>query len=178
MGIALGIAVMPTPLWTLYASSFHLSPLTTIMVFTVYAVAALVAVLTSGRISDILGRKPLLVMAMTGLVAGLTIFLFAESLVLLVLARIIHGTAIGTIIVVGSATLLDLRPAQGSRSGFLGGVMFNLGNTVAVVGCALLAEYAPHPLRTPYAVGIGLCLIVAPGPAFLEEPLQQRARGR
>lgn len=60
--------------------------------------------------------------------------MFSKSIVLLLLARIIHGAAVGPFIVFGSPTLLDLRRAQGSLSGLLSGVTFNLCKTVAVVG--------------------------------------------
>ncbi|PRC48840.1 MFS transporter, partial [Mycobacterium sp. ITM-2017-0098] len=59
-GVALGVSGLPAPLYGIYESNWHLSPLATTIVFAVYAVAALVAVLVSGKISDVVGRKPVL----------------------------------------------------------------------------------------------------------------------
>src|SRR4029079_4496909 len=42
---------------------------------------------------------------------------------------------------------------------------------------ALLAQYAPHPLRTPYAVVAVICLIVGVGLLALREPHTARTRG-
>jgi MFS family permease len=92
-------------------------------------------------------------------------------------ARAIHGAAVGSIVVAGAAALLDLRPEHGVRSGQLSGVSFNIGMTVAIVGSALLAQYAPHPMRTPYAVVAVICAVVGVGVVALREPHTARTRG-
>ena len=61
---------MPSPLYPLYQQEWHLSALSTTIVFAVYAIGALGAALTVGPISDAIGRKPVLL-------AGLAIFLMA-----------------------------------------------------------------------------------------------------
>lgn len=43
--VALGVSGAPAPLYGIYQTEWHFSPLTTTMVFAVYAVAALGAVL-------------------------------------------------------------------------------------------------------------------------------------
>jgi hypothetical protein len=47
-GVALGVSGLPAPLYGMYEEVWHLSPLSTTVVFAVYAVAALGAVLVSG----------------------------------------------------------------------------------------------------------------------------------
>jgi MFS family permease len=177
-GVALGVSGLPAPLYGLYEANWQLSPLATTMIFAAYAVAALGAVLVSGKISDAVGRKPVLIAALAALVVGLGVFLVADNMASLLLARAIHGAAVGSIVVAGAAALLDLRPHHGVRSGQLSGVAFNIGMTVAILGSALLAQYAPHPLRTPYAVVAVVCLIVGAGLIALREPHTERTRGR
>lgn len=176
-GVALGVSGLPAPLYGIYESNWHLSPLATTIVFAVYAVAALGAVLVSGKISDVVGRKPVLLGALVALLVGLGVFLIADSMAMLLLARTIHGAAVGSIVVAGAAALLDLRPDHGRRSGQLSGVAFNVGMTIAIFGSALLAQYAPHPLRTPYAVVAVICLVVGAGVLALREPHTARTRG-
>lgn len=176
-GVALGVSGLPAPLYGIYETNWHLSPLATTIVFAVYAVAALAAVLVSGRISDVVGRKPVLLGALVALLIGLGVFLIADSMAMLLLARAIHGVAVGSIVVAGAAALLDLRPDHGVRVGQLSGVAFNIGMTIAIFGSALLAQYAPHPLRTPYAVVAVICLIVGVGVLALREPHTARTRG-
>jgi MFS family permease len=96
----------------------------------------------------------------------------------LIVARAIHGAAVGSIVVAGAAALLDLRPDHGVRSGQLTGVSFNIGLTVAIVGSSLLAQYAPHPMRTPYAAVVLICAVVGVGVVALREPHTARSRGR
>jgi len=176
--VALGVSGLPAPLYGLYENAWHLSPLATTIVFAVYAVAALAAVLVSGRISDVVGRKPVLLGAVVAMIVGLGVFLVADNMALLLVARTIHGAAVGSIVVAGAAALLDLRPDHGVRSGQLSGVSFNIGMTVAIVGGAMLAQYAPHPMRTPYAVVAVVCVVVGAGLIALREPHLHRSRGR
>lgn len=177
VGVAMGISGMPAPLYGLYEQTWHLSPFATTVIFAVYAVAALAAVLTSGRVSDVIGRKPVLLTALVALVVGLVLFLLADNMAVLLAARTIHGAAVGSIVVVSAAALLDLRPEHGMRSGQLSSAAFNIGVTVIVVGSSGLAQYAPHPLRTPYLVVAGVCLAVGVGVLVLRETHTARSSG-
>lgn len=176
-GVALGVSGLPAPLYGMYEEQWHLSPLATTVVFAVYAVAALGAVLVSGRISDVVGRKPVLLGALVAMIVGLGVFMVADNMAMLMVARSIHGAAVGSIVVAGAAALLDLRPHHGVRSGQLSGVSFNIGMTVAIVGSALLAQYAPHPMRMPYAIVAVICALLGIGLVALREPHVSRTRG-
>jgi MFS family permease len=176
-GVALGVSGLPAPLYGMYEKQWHLSPLSTTLVFAVYAVAALGAVLVSGKVSDVVGRKPVLLGALAAMIVGLGVFLLADNIAMLMLARIIHGAAVGSIVVAGAAALLDLRPDHGVRSGQLSGISFNIGMTVAILGSALLAQYAPHPMRTPYAIVAVICAVLGIGVVALREPHLSRVRG-
>jgi MFS family permease len=159
MAVALGVSGAPAPLYGLYQAKFQLAPITTTVVFAVYAFGALAAVLLAGVVSDRVGRKPLLIGAVLAMIAGLAVFMTAHGVAALIVARALHGAAVGTTVVVGSAALLDLRPEHGARSGHLTGIMFNVGMAVTILGAALLAQYAPDPLVTPYAV-VALVVLV------------------
>ncbi|MGY0500526.1 MFS transporter [Nocardia sp. FBN12] len=176
--VALGVSGAPAPLYGIYETEWHLSPLTTTMVFAVYAFAALGAVLVSGRISDVVGRKPVMIGAFATMILGLVVFLLADSVPMLLLARALHGAAVGATVVAGAAALLDLRPERGARSGQLSGVAFNVGIAVAVLGTAVLAQYAPSPLRTPYVVITVVCLAAGAGILALREPHTARVKSR
>lgn len=177
-GVALGVSGVPAPLYGMYQKEWHFSPLTTTFVFAVYAFAALAAVLVSGRISDVVGRKPVLLGAFATMIIGLVVFLLADNVAMLLVARALHGLAVGSTVVAGAAALLDLRPKHGARSGQLSGVAFNVGMAVAILGSAVLAQYAPHPLRTPYVVITVVCLLIGLGVIALREPHTARVAGR
>jgi hypothetical protein len=61
----------PTPLYATYQAAWGFSALTTTVIFGVYAVALLAALLTAGRLSDHIGRRPVLLAGIAGQVLAL-----------------------------------------------------------------------------------------------------------
>ena len=131
-----------------------------------------------GPVSDVVGRKPVILGAFATMILGLVAFLLADSVPMLLLARALHGAAVGATSSRAPAALLDLRPERGARSGQLSGVAFNVGIAVAVLGTAVLAQYAPSPLRTPYVVIAVVCLAAGAGILALREPHTTRVKAR
>ena len=170
LAASLGVSGAPAPLYGLYEQRWHLAPITTTLVFAAYAVAALGAVLVAGQASDKYGRKPLLLGAAVAMVAGLVVFMAADGVAALFVARVLHGAAVGTAVVVGSAALLDLRPERGARTGQLTGIMFNVGIATTILGASLLAQFGPHPYVLPYAVVTGVILALLLGLLAMAEP--------
>ncbi len=64
----------PTPLYATYQAAWGFSALTTTVVFGVYAIAFLAALLTVGRLSDHIGRRPLLLAGIAGQLIALAVF--------------------------------------------------------------------------------------------------------
>jgi MFS family permease len=159
VGVSLGVSGVPAPLYGVYAHEWHFAPITTTLVFAVYAFGALAGVLVAGVVSDRVGRKPVLLVGVVTMVVGLVVFMTAQDVAALFVARGLHGAAVGGTVVVASAALLDLRPDDGARSGHLTGVTINVGMAVTILAAAVLAQYAPDPLVTPYAV-VGLVVLV------------------
>jgi MFS family permease len=69
----------PTPLYPTYQAAWDFSALTTTVVFGVYAITFLAALLTVGRLSDHIGRRPVLLAGIAGNVLALAIFVDAHS---------------------------------------------------------------------------------------------------
>jgi MFS family permease len=165
LALCLGVSGAPAPLYALYAKEFGFAPITTTVVFAVYGAAALVSVLVTGAISDRFGRRPVLGVALGLILVGLVVFMTAGGVAALIVARVLHGLGVGTVIVVASAALLDLRPHDGARTGKHSGIALNVGIMFAIFGTAVDAEYGASPLVTPYAVlavliGVGAVLVV------------------
>lgn len=169
LAVSLGVSGAPAPLYGLYEERWDLSPITTTLVFAVYAFAALGAVLMAGQASDKFGRKPLLVGASVTMLVGLVIFMTAQGVTALFVARALHGAAVGTVVVAGSAALLDLRPERGARTGQLTGIMFNVGMAATILSAALLADLGPAPFVTPYAVVGAVVLVLLVGVVLTTE---------
>ena len=174
LAVSLGVSGAPAPLYGLYEERWDLSPITTTLVFAVYAFAALASVLMAGQASDKYGRKPLLVGAAVTMLVGLVIFMTAQGVAALFVARALHGLAVGTAVVAGSAALLDLRPDHGARTGQLTGIMFNVGMATTILSAALLADLGPAPFVTPYAVVGAVVVILLVGVLVMVETHTER----
>jgi MFS family permease len=169
LAVSLGVSGAPAPLYGLYEERWDLAPLTTTLVFAVYAFAALGAVLMAGQASDKHGRKPLLVGAAATMLLGLVVFMTAQGVAALFVARALHGAAVGTVVVAGTAALLDLRPDRGARTGQLTGIMFNVGMAATILAAALLADLGPAPFVLPYAVVAAVVLVLLVGVLLMHE---------
>ena len=69
--------------------------ITTTILFGVYAVAVLAALLALGRLSDSVGRKPVLLAALGVQVASMLVFATAGGVGELMAARVVQGLATG-----------------------------------------------------------------------------------
>ncbi|WP_308492023.1 MFS transporter [Microbacterium terrisoli] len=79
-------------------------------VFAAYAVAVLLTLLTAGSLSDHVGRRPVAIAGLVLLAGSMFVFWHADSVALLILARIVQGVASGLLISTLSAATLDLAP--------------------------------------------------------------------
>ncbi len=92
----LAASAAPTPLYALYAARWGFSPLATTVVFGVYALAVLAGLLTFGRLSDHVGRRPVLLTGLILQAAAMVVFTIAAGLSTLMVARVVQGLATGS----------------------------------------------------------------------------------
>src|SRR6185369_7828426 len=83
----------PTPLYPIYQQLWHFSPVTVTLVFAVYAVSLLAMLLVAGRLSDHVGRRPVLIVASLAQALTMVVFATAQGLTALIAARILQGIA-------------------------------------------------------------------------------------
>ncbi|WP_223529458.1 MFS transporter [Pseudomonas sp. GL-R-19] len=143
----LAASTAPTPLYHLYQEQMQFSPATLALIFAVYALSLLAALLTVGSLSDYLGRKPVIFTAVLLNILAMLLFIYADSVPWLISARVLQGFATGMATAVLSATLLDTDRQQGP---LVNSVAPLLGMALGGMGCGLLAEFAPAPLHLTY----------------------------
>jgi MFS family permease len=164
----------PSPLYPIYQQEFGFSALELTTIFAVYVLALLLSLLTVGRLSDFVGRRPVLAGALVIEAAAMTVFLAAEGPHWLVAARVVQGLATGAAIGVLGAYLLDLQPADGRRRGSLvNSVAPATGLGIGALGTGLLVQYGPYPTRLTFALLAVLFAVLAGATAALPETVRR-----
>ncbi|MFD0784403.1 MFS transporter [Micromonospora azadirachtae] len=154
----------PTPLYGIYQANWHFSSITTTVVFAIYAVAVLGSLLTFGKLSDHLGRRPILLCAIAVQMIALLIFIFANGVATLLAARVVQGLAAGAATGAIGAAMLDINRTRGTlANSFAPGIGTGSGALLS----ALFIQFLPAPTRLVYVVlfvillaqGIGIVLM-------------------
>jgi MFS family permease len=167
------------PILPLYAERFHAGPAGVGLLVASFSFAQFVFSPVWGRVSDRVGRKPVLVLSLAGTAVGSLITGLAWSLPLLFVGRIVDGIS-GASVSVAQAAVTDLAPPS-DRPRLLGllGAAFGLGFVAGPAIGALAALGGPHlPFLVAAAIA-GINAIVAavrlpetrhPNPAELSHP--------
>jgi len=121
IGLSLFGSTTPSPLYRTYSALWHFSPLTLTLIYASYAFGIQAALLLAGRVSDQVGRRPVLLAALGALIGSLVLFMAASATAWLFAARAVQGLATGAALSTASAALLDLHPRRDVRPARLPG---------------------------------------------------------
>ena len=148
---------LPTPLYPLFQERYSFGELLVTVIYGVYALGVIAALILFGNLSDTLGRKPLLLAGLALSVLSAVLFLDAGSLVPVFAARIVSGLSAGIYTGTATAYLVDLAPDGRRRFASVIAVVVNLsGLGVGALLSGILAQYGSDPLRLPFAVDLVL----------------------
>jgi predicted MFS family arabinose efflux permease len=179
IGLALFASGTPSPLYGTYRELWGFSPVVLTLIYATYAFGVLAALLLAGRLSDEIGRRPVLLTALATLMATSVLFALADSTVWLFVARGIQGLATGLALGAASASLLDLHPRRDPASvGLTNGVVSAGGMGLGIGISALLVQLAPAPRVLPYVVLFVLFAIAFYGAVRMPEPVEATGRVR
>ena len=179
IGLALFASTTPSPLYGTYRELWGFSPLVLTLVYGTYAFGVLASLLAAGRMSDVVGRRPVLLAALGTLILTMIPFAFAASVAWLFVARGVQGLATGLVVAAASAALLDLHPRRdASGVGLTNGVASTTGLGLGVLVSAALVQLGPAPRVLPYAVLAGLLAIAFVGVLRMPEPVASPGRLR
>lgn len=149
--VALASSATPTPLYVEYRHVWGTSSPMITVVYAVYALSVLVPLLFLGRLSDSVGRRPVILAGLALLAVSMTVLAAAPGIGWLIVARILQGLAVGTITGPASAALIELHPRRDSRIGALiSGSTMNFGIAGGVLLSAVVATSSSSPLVHPY----------------------------
>ena len=137
----LGLTII-LPLLPFYAEHLGASPTTVGLLVSTYAFCQLIAGPMLGRISDRVGRRPLLLVSQMGTFIGFLILAYANSLWLVFLSRIIDGLTAGNLSL-AQAYISDVtEPENRAKSFGLIGIAFGVGFLVGPGVSGFLAQFS------------------------------------
>ena len=179
IGLALFTSGTPSPLYETYRALWGFSSVVLTLVYATYAFGVLASLLLAGAISDRVGRRPILIVALAALMLATLAFMAADSVTWLFIARAIQGLATGLALGAAGAALLDLHPRRDSGAvGLANGVASTGGIGLGVLVSALIVEALPAPRVLPYVAAFVLLAIAFLGALAMPEPVKSRSRLR
>ena len=157
---------MVLPLLPFYAQEFGAGPFGVTLLFASFSLAQFVFAPLWGRLSDKVGRRPVLLVSITGAVAAYGLFAFARSFTVLLIARTASGIAAANYSI-GQAYVADVTPPEERAKGMgMLGAAFGLGFVLGPVlgGLAGKLGYAAVPAAAGVLalINLGLALFMLP----------------
>jgi MFS family permease len=153
-------ATLPSPLYVIYRDELHFSQVTLTLIYAVYFAGAMATAFFLGRISDEIGRRVAIIAAVTISIGASLVFIFADSLAMLFIGRLLSGLALPLASGAGTAWIVELcedRCTAASLSA--GAILSGLGLGALISG--LIAEYSTEPLVFPFVALVSLALAAA-----------------
>jgi predicted MFS family arabinose efflux permease len=166
----LASSATPTPLYAIYQAKWHFTPITTTVVFGVYAVAVLASLLTLGKLSDHVGRRPVLLTALAVHAGSLVIFATATGVPELLAARVVQGLSTGAALGAIGAAMLDMDRELGT---FANAVSPGMGTATGAIASALAVRFLPDPTHLIYLALIGVLALQMVAIAAMRETVSR-----
>lgn len=155
-------AILPTPLYPLYQRAFGFSGITLTLIYAVYVLGNLVALLFFGRLADQVGRRAASLPAIGIGIASTVVFAAAAGTAWLFAARALSGFSTGLAAGAATAWIAELYTGRGN------GTASRIAAAANFFGCAagpllggVLAQFAPWPLHLPFFIYLVLLVAVA-----------------
>jgi MFS family permease len=153
IAIFLFAAAAPSPLYSRYAARWSFSPTTLTLIFSVYAFGLLAGLLVTGRLSDHLGRKPVVLSGIVVEIAAMALFIDAGSTEVLGAARAVQGIATGVVLGALSAQLVEFSASvRPGLAPVVSSVAPTFGLATGALGSSALVQFGPSPLKLVYIV--------------------------
>lgn len=178
--LTMAYSTIPTPLYPLYQQRDGFPVWVITMIFAAYAVGVVFSLFLLGHLSDVTGRRAMLVIALLISAASAVLFLIWNDVPGLLVARFVNGVSIGILTATATAHLAELRArarpdenpivaASVAGAANLGGLA--LGPLIG----GLFAEFLPAPLFLPHIVFLVVLLVLTAATAIVPETVERPA---
>lgn len=167
--VAFAASAAPIPLYGIYRASSDLSYSHLSLTAVFYFAGAILALLVFGRLSNHLGRRPVILLSLGLSASASLILLDVSSVTPLIQGRFLLGLACGLASSATTAFVVDNAPADPPWLGAaMSGSAPMIGLTLGALGSGALAEYGPMPRMLPYLfvlaglLGSGCLIVMSP----------------
>lgn len=151
-----------TPLYAHWQSAMGFDVGVLTLIFSAYILGLLLTLAFAGQLADHYGRKAVLIPCM--LLAGLAALLFivAQSVMVLLFARLLTGAAVGLVIAAGMANVVEQAPESMKNSASLiASVAMVAGAGIGPLLAGFIAQYyQSEPVRIIFGFEVG-CIALA-----------------
>ncbi|MCC9650185.1 MFS transporter [Vibrio sp. MA64] len=168
----LAAASVPTPLYPHYQEVFNFSNAMLTIIFAAYAISLLATLLISGSISDYIGRKVVISIALALQIISMWWFYASSSVFDLIIARLLQGAATGLATSALGAVLVDLDKRLG---GTIAVASSMLGLSSGVILSSLLIQFSEEPAQSIFKTLIIVYLLQGFLVLIDEERISKRA---
>jgi MFS family permease len=181
LAVAATFAVMymannvPTPLYPRYQHAWGFGTGMVTVVFAIYVGGVLAALFLLGRLSDLRGRRPVLLGAVALMAAAVALLLGARAPGWLLGPRVLQGLAVGAFTGTATAAMAELEPhGDGHRAGLFTTAATAVGIALGTLTAGAMAQYLPWPLRLVYGFMLALLLVCALALTGMPETVRPR----
>jgi MFS family permease len=152
-----------TPLFVVYEAAWSFPAWMVTVAFAAYAIGNIVAVLVLGSLSDYIGRRRALFIALAIVVVSSVVFAAAPNIGWIIAARAIQGIGTGAATSVLSAYIIELAPDRWKNlGGALAGSAPMAGIALGALGTGLVVQLlgaTPVQIFVAFAIGTALSIV-------------------
>jgi MFS family permease len=168
---------LPTPMYALYEDHMQFTVFMTTVVFATYAFGVLAALLAFGRWSDVVGRRPMLFLAIAFALGSAVAFLAATGVDDLLVGRLLSGFSAGVATGTGTAAVIEAAPEHWRTRATAAATVANIGGLgLGPLLAGFLVQYAPGPLMLSFVVHVALMVLAAASVAVVPETSPRAGR--
>lgn len=144
-------------LYPIYAQRWDLPPVVVTTVFATYQLALMVVLPLFGNLSDLFGRRRIMITGIALIGASALVFAFAPHVGYLYAGRVLQGAGAGLAMGAATASLIENNTTSSPRfASTTATVATSAGLTLALFISGIFAEYLPLPLVWSYIVLLAL----------------------
>ena len=184
--IVMAFATLPSPLYGLYRTRDHLSSFTITVIYAIFAVGTIAALLAVPSIAARVGRRGVMLGAVGIMMVAAGILASWKALPGLLIGRLLTGASVGLAAGTAITYLIELRLRADPNASIVRARNIGTSVNVGALGigplvAGLLAQWGKLQLTLPYLLVVGLGAVAFTGLMFVPEtgsPIQQPANSK